>query len=77
MHFLGVGDPSRQYENDACHPINVADRDTDQGSDGPYRGAWDPEDGCLYLYLMYRQDGPRNGVNLLLQYGYEVFEPKE
>lgn len=59
------------------HPINVADRDTDQGSDGPYRGAWDPEDGCLYLYLMYRQDGPRNGVNLLLQYGYEVFEPKE
>ena len=59
------------------HPINVADRDTDQGSDGPYRGEWDPEDGCLYLYLMYRQDGPRNGVNLLLQYGYEVFEPKE
>lgn len=59
------------------HPINVADRDTDQDSDGPYRGEWDPEDGCLYLYLMYRQDGPRNGVNPLLQYGYEVFEPKE
>ena len=59
------------------HPINVADRDTDQDSDGPYRGEWDPSDGCLYLYLMYRQDGPRNGVNPLLQYGYEVFEPKE
>ena len=59
------------------HPINVADRDTDQDSDGPYRGEWDEEDGCLYLYLMYRQDGPRDGVNPLLQYGYEVFEPKE
>ena len=59
------------------HLLNIADRDTDQGTDNGYRGEWDPDDGCLYLYVMYRQDGPRNGVNLLLQYGYEVFEPKE
>ena len=59
------------------HPINAADRDTDQGTDNKYRGEWDPSDGCLYLYIMYRQDGPRNGVNPLLQYGYEVFEPAE
>ena len=55
------------------HPINVADRDTDQGTDNGYRGVWD--EGALYLYIMYRQDGPRNGVNPLLQYGYEVFVP--
>lgn len=59
------------------HPLNVADRDTDQDTDNKYRGEWDSDDGCLYLYLMYRQDGPRNGVNPLLQYGYEVFEPAE
>ena len=59
------------------HPINVADRDTDQDTDNKYRGEWDPEDGCLYIYIMYRQDGPRNGVNPLLNYGYEVFEPAE
>ena len=59
------------------HPINIADRDTDQGTDNGYRGEWDPDDGCLYLYVMYRQDGPKKGVNPLLQYGYEVFEPAE
>ena len=59
------------------HPISIADRDTDQGTDNKYRGEWDSSDGCLYLYVMYRQDGPRNGVNPLLNYGYEVFEPNE
>ena len=59
------------------HQLNAADRDTDQDTDNGYRGAWDPEDGCLWIYIMYRQDGPRNGVNPLLNYGYEVFEPKE
>ena len=61
------------------YAINVADRDTDQGTDNNYRGEWDPEDGCLWIYMMYRADGPRGSSDnaLLINYGYDVFEPAE
>ena len=60
-------------------PVNVADRDTDQDSDGPYRGEWDPDDGCLYIYVIYRLGGARgtDANQGILNYGYDVFEPAE
>lgn len=56
--------------------VNVADRDTDQDSDGPYRGAWD-EDGNLYIYVIYRLGGARGTPENqgILNYGYDVFKP--
>jgi len=57
-------------------PVNMADRDTDQDSDGPYRGAWDA-DGCLYIYVIYRLGGARGTPENqgILNYGYDVFQP--
>lgn len=55
--------------------VSVADRDTDQGTDNKYRGAWDDEDGCLYIYVIYR--GGSAGAGKILNYGYDVFEPAE
>ena len=56
--------------------VNMADRDTDQDSDGPYRGAWD-EDGNLYIYVIYRLGGARGTPENqgILNYGYDVFKP--
>ena len=53
--------------------VSVADRDTDQGTDNKYRGAWDADDGCLYIYVIYR--GGSAGAGKILNYGYDVFEP--
>ena len=55
--------------------VSVADRDTDQGTDNKYRGAWDADDGCLYIYVIYR--GGSAGAGKILNYGYDVFEPAE
>lgn len=56
--------------------VNMADRDTDQDSDGPYRGEWD-EDGNLYIYVIYRLGGARGTPENqgILNYGYDVFKP--
>ena len=65
-------------EDGTVYPVNVADRDTDQESDGPYRGAWDDEDGNLYIYVIYRAGGPRGGGSVgILNYGYDVFVPNK
>ena len=59
--------------------VNIADRDTDQDSNGPYRGSWDDEDGCLYIYVIYRAGGARGTAENkgIINYGYDVFEPAE
>ena len=61
------------------YPVNVADRDTDQDTDNGYRGEWDPDDGNLYIYVIYRLGGARGtDANLgILNYGYDVFVPNE
>ena len=58
--------------------VNVADRDTDQDSDGPYRGAWQ-EDGSLAIYVIYRLGGARGTPENqgILNYGYDMFVPNE
>ena len=57
-------------------PVNMADRDTDQDSDGPYRGEWQ-EDGSLAIYVIYRLGGARGTPENqgILNYGYDVFTP--
>ena len=61
------------------NPVNVADFDTDQGTDNKYCGEWDPEDGCLYIYVIYRAGGARGteANKGIINYGYDVFEPAE
>ena len=63
-----------QYEGIA---VNVADRDTDQDTDNGYRGEWDPDDGNLYIYVIYRLGGARGTADNqgILNYGYDVFVP--
>ena len=59
--------------------VNVADRDTDQDTDNQYRGAWDDEDGNLYIYVIYRLGGARgtDANQGILNYGYDVFVPAQ
>ena len=61
------------------NPVNVADFDTDQGTDNKYCGEWDPEDGCLYIYVIYRAGGARGteANKGIINYGYDVFKPAE
>lgn len=66
--------PNQIVGTNGGQPVNMADRDTDQGTDNKYRGEWDPEDGCLYIYVIYRNGGPA-GTGTISNYGYDVFEP--
>ena len=61
------------------YPVFVADFDTDQGTENGYAGEWDPEDGCMYIYVIYRAGGPRGSADFIgfVNYGYDVFEPTE
>ena len=65
-----------QYGED---PVNIADFDTDQDTDNVYRGEWDPDDGNLYIYVIYRKGGARgtDANKGILNYGYDVFVPAE
>ena len=61
------------------YPVNIADRDTDQDTENGYAGEWDPEDGCMYIYVIYRAGGARgtDANQGIINYGYDVFEPNE
>lgn len=59
------------------YPVNIADFDTDQGTENGYAGEWDPDDGNMYLYVIYRAGGARGTEENkgIINYGYDVFVP--
>lgn len=69
--------PNQIIGTNGDNPVNIADFDTDQGTDNKYRGVWDEEDGNLYIYVIYRAGGARGTAENkgIINYGYDVFVP--